>query len=385
MKISIWDLDWFYKKSYIPNITCMRLSSYHKQKGDEINFIEEDFQQTLGFDIMYIVRESDTTTMPSRKLLDDKRVILFGKGFKYYGAKELSSVIVSCRPDYNLYTITEQNQYSNANFITFYANNQLIKVRQDWHNTKQNRKKTIVTDNNFWKQSDENIKYCLEVLKEEKNVAFLEPISLKKLLTNQEIQEKFLSLNFTSGTIFKWRNDFGSEYKDAETIVDFMINLRRRTKSNLGFIPFKSILLNHFTDELNLSLDLLRCFRITKLFKENKLQCLIVAPKNSWDTINYPVFKSLELWTKRFLKLSYIEYITHNITLEDGIVWYDILNTPLKWKDYKVDNLLALLSNKLFENYIDVFFIQWGYDELNRNKININFIKQNINLIYKET
>ena len=115
----------------MPNVNCMRLSSYHKQKGDEVNFIEEEFQQTLQYDRIYIFREKETTDLPSRKILDDKKTVLLGQGFKYFGAKELNEVIIACRPDYLLYNIKEENQYSNANFITFYAKNKLITKRQD--------------------------------------------------------------------------------------------------------------------------------------------------------------------------------------------------------------------------------------------------------------
>ena len=112
---------------------------------------------------------------------------------------------------------------------------------------------------------------------------------------NKEIQEKFLAINFGTGTLFRWRNDLGNEYENATQIVDFILKLRQCTKSNLGFIPFKCCIYDHFTEEENYHLDLLRCFRIIDLFKKNKIQCLLVPPKDGFSVVNYPVFKGLEL------------------------------------------------------------------------------------------
>lgn len=41
------------------------------------------------------------------------------------------------------------------------------------------------------------------MLKSEKNIVFLNPISIKRVVESKNIQEKFLSLNFSAGTDFK--------------------------------------------------------------------------------------------------------------------------------------------------------------------------------------
>lgn len=384
MNISIWDLDWFYKKTTMPNINCMRLSSYHKQKGDKINFITEEIHLNLAFDVLYITKELDITPMPNRKYIDDKRTILIGRGFKYYNTKELNAIITACRPDYLLYENKENNSYTNANFITFYAGNKLIKKRQDWHNTKQNHKKTIVTDKYFWKASDNDILYCLEELKNEKNIVFLEPISLSRIITNDFIQEKFLQLHFSIGTNFKWKNDYSSEYADIYKIILFLQKLKEKTKSDLGFIPIKSCLLNHYDNKYNIDLDLLRCFQIVNSFKSAKLKCVIICSKDTSISPLYPIFYGLELWTRYFFKLSYIEFIVHDICLREGLTWYAVLNNPIKWKNIQIDNLLYLLTDNKWEDNKNLLFKQWGYEELNNNKIDYNIIKQNINLLYKD-
>lgn len=383
MNITIWDLDFFYKKTIMPNINCMRLSSYHKQKGDKINFVSQETHLNLAFDILYISRELDITPMPSRKYIDDKRTQLIGSGFRYYGAKELNAVVVACRPDYLLYEMEKTNQYTNANFITFYAGNKLIKSRQDWHNTKANRKKTIVTDKYFWKAEEQDILYCLEVLKNEKNVAFLEPISLSRILNNKNIREKFLELHFSTGTKFKWKNDYSSNYPEVLNIISFIKELRIKTKSDLGFIPIKAITIEH-TNENDFNLDFLRCIQIIAAFKQAKIKCVVIAPKQVLSSLYYKFFYMLEIWTRYYIKLSYIEFILHDLCAQEGTLWYVILNNPIKWKNIYIDNLLYMLIDDSWDNYKHLLFVQWGIEELNSNKINYDIIKQNITLIYKD-
>lgn len=162
--------------SKVPNVDCMKLSSYHKQRGDSVSFVTDVLQTKIQFDRMYIARVSEETEVPESKLLRDKRVMLIGSGFKYYGAKNINTVVASCRPDYLLYPLPERSPYANANFVQFYCGKTLLKQRQDFHNTLKHHKKTAVVDSYFWKATEEEIIYCLEELKGEKNIAFLKPI-----------------------------------------------------------------------------------------------------------------------------------------------------------------------------------------------------------------
>lgn len=127
----------------------MKLSSYHKQRGDSINFVTDKNQLTLSFDRMYIARNDDTTEVPNKKLLNDNRVMLLGKGFRYYGAKGINAIVASCRPDYLLYNIDEKNPYANANFAQYYCGKTLLKQKQDYHSTFKYHKKTVVVDSYF--------------------------------------------------------------------------------------------------------------------------------------------------------------------------------------------------------------------------------------------
>lgn len=202
MNVTIWDLDWYCGHSQVPNVNCMKLSSYHKQRGDSINFITDKTQLGLAFDLMYIARESEETEVPNTKLLNDSRVRLLGRGFRYYGTKSIGNVVAACRPDYLLYKVDEHNPYANANFAQFYCGKTRLTKKQDYHSTFKFHKKTLVVDNYFWRAENSDIICCLEELKYEKNVAFLKPISLFKIVSNTEIREKFLALHFAPGTKF---------------------------------------------------------------------------------------------------------------------------------------------------------------------------------------
>ena len=383
MYISIWDLDWYFKNTNLPNVDCMRLSSYYKQKGYIINFITESFDLNIKYDKLYIFKENKTTPLPDAKYINDKNTILIGTGFEYLNSKSLGSVIIACRPDYLLYPAKKEiDSYYNANFITFYAGNKLIKNRQDFHNSKKYLKRTIITDKNFWKNSKENILYCLNELKKEKNIVFLNSISLKTLINEDDIRKNFLSLNFHTGTNFIWKNDLGNDYDSAEKIVSFLKELRLKTKSKLGFIPFKCILLNHFEDKTFYEIDLLRCFRIISLFKQNNFFCNFIV--NTIDTPYVFYFRCIEEWTKYYFNLSFIEYCVHDQCYSSGILWNNIINNSIRWNNKKIDFLLKLLTKESWTEWHNLFYTQIKEQIINFNKIDFNYLKKNINLIEKD-
>ena len=371
MVIAIWDIEWYYKQSFIPNVKCMKLSSYHKQKGDSTFLISEAHHLSFAYDTIYVVKEKSLTPMPPRKILDDRRTILIGDALKMFKCKALGKTIMACRPDYLLYETEEKDKYGNANFVSFYAGKELIKNKQDYHNTKHFKHFTIVTDKWFWKAKDEEIIYCLEELKNDKNLMFFEPISLQRILTNDLIRQKFLELHFSIGTPFKWKNDYNSEKVDD--IIQFLLELKKITKSNLGFIPIKAIITN------NEELDLVRCLTIIDAFKRAKIKCVVINNSNSNN-----IFEWLEIWTRYMPELSFVEFILHNYCKQHGIIWHKVLNNSIHWCNEQIDYLLYLLTANRWSNYKPLLFRQWGSDELNSREIDYEYIQQNINLLYKE-
>lgn len=371
MVVAIWDIEWYYKQSFIPNVKCMKLSSYHKQKGDNTFLISKQHHLSLSYDMLYIVKEKSTTAMPPRKLIDDGRTVLIGDALKMFKCKDLGKVIMACRPDYLLYETPEKDKYGNAHFVTFFANGELITNKQDYHNTKRNMRFTIVTDKWFWKATDEEIIYCLEELKNDKNLMFFEPISLRRILTNDLIRQKFLELHFARGTPFKWKNDYSSEQVDG--IINFMLELKQVTKSDLGFIPIKAVLAH------NEELDLMRCFSVIDAFKRAKLKCIIINTSKANN-----IFEWLEIWTRYMPELSFVEFVVHNYCKQHGVLWHKVLNNSIHWCNAEIDYLLRLLTAHRWSNYRTLLFRQWGANELNSREIDYEYIEQNINLLYKD-
>ena len=123
MIIFILDLDWMFDKSEIPNVNCMRISSFHKQLGHQVFLVNDMSELLMKYDKLYIWGESDSTPTVGHKILNDSRTTVFGKRFEFCNAKHIGKTIASCRPDYLLYDIQDNNKssYAKANFITFYT------------------------------------------------------------------------------------------------------------------------------------------------------------------------------------------------------------------------------------------------------------------------
>jgi hypothetical protein len=247
MRVSIWDLDWYNKFSFMPNYKVQKISSYHKQQGDLINFIEDQYSITFDFDLMYIVKEKKVTPMPPTKFIDNPKVKLIGKDFDYFdNYYEIESIISMVRPDYSLYEVSDRNAYASANMVQLLHGTQFLPARQNAINyTMHSNNKTIIVDEMLWRASDETLQKCFDEIKQYRNVAFLHPISLKRVLQNNFIQQ-FINFNFLSGTLFKFKNDYGSEYDEVVDVINMMMELKQKNPSiSLKGFPVKAVLYDH--------------------------------------------------------------------------------------------------------------------------------------------
>lgn len=57
-------MDYYYNRNNDPNPDVMRIASFHKQKGDYVNFILQETEIEYPFDIFYIIRENKDTPLP---------------------------------------------------------------------------------------------------------------------------------------------------------------------------------------------------------------------------------------------------------------------------------------------------------------------------------
>jgi hypothetical protein len=373
MTVFILDMDWIFDKNDMPNPDCMRLSSFHKQRGDKVYFVGDMTELAMTYDKLYVFSSSDSTPMLSSKIMNDERTTLFGTKFALCGAKKLGTVIMSCRPDYLLYDIKDEksNSYARANFITFFVGNDKIKRRQEWKNTKKGAKRTIVTDDCLWKQKPELIIQCLAELQEERNIAFLNPISLKVLVENKEVRNFFVNLHFMKGTIFKWRNDLGSDDSSAAAICEFFYILKQHTKSNVGRVPLLPTINNNWEEDLE------RLLKAISIFKQNKVKCFLPPLSNT----SHPIYSWLTSWLDKGWENSFIEEMVFFDVASKGTRWMNVINTPSFWQSKKTRFLIKLLDQNKWQNLIPYMTVQIGFDAINPNVIDFDIIKQNAYMI----
>lgn len=102
MKIGIIDADLIGRKKHrFPNLACMKISSYHKQKG---NFVELllNYDTIEDYDKVYISKVFTDTEIPDN-ILNLSWVEYGGTGFFYDKAQPLPYEIEHSKPDYHLY------------------------------------------------------------------------------------------------------------------------------------------------------------------------------------------------------------------------------------------------------------------------------------------
>ena len=77
-------MDYYYaaekRNSFNPDV--MKISSYHKQKGDRVNFVLKKDDIYRPYDIYYIIRESSNTPLPPADFFLNSRVKWWGAANK---------------------------------------------------------------------------------------------------------------------------------------------------------------------------------------------------------------------------------------------------------------------------------------------------------------
>jgi hypothetical protein len=76
LRISIWDLDFYYAqdKTNLVNPDVQKISSYHKQQGDAINFVMTPYDINRPYDVYYIIKEKADTPNPPLEFLVNPKV-----------------------------------------------------------------------------------------------------------------------------------------------------------------------------------------------------------------------------------------------------------------------------------------------------------------------
>lgn len=123
----------------------MKISSYHKQLGDTINFVTAQDDIRRPYDLYYIIKENSKTPNPPLDFFTNRKIRWWGNAYRVRVNWKMSDAMLGCRPDYLLYP--EYNtQLERAEHVRFFNNNGvLLPVYQDYTNSLK-KKKVIVTD-----------------------------------------------------------------------------------------------------------------------------------------------------------------------------------------------------------------------------------------------
>ena len=100
--VGVIDADLINKKRHrFPNLVCMKLSAYYKNKGSKVTLLT-DFKDISKYEVVFIAKIFTDTDIDSKYIQADN-VIYGGTGFFYDKAIPLPYEIEHTKPDYHLY------------------------------------------------------------------------------------------------------------------------------------------------------------------------------------------------------------------------------------------------------------------------------------------
>ena len=113
MRVAIIDADLIGRKRHrFPNLACMKLSGFHKEKGDEV-VLKTDYEDLEGYEKVYISKVFTDTKVPDA-VLKLSNVSFGGTGFYYDKAQALPDEVEHHMPDYHLYDMWVEEQIASG-------------------------------------------------------------------------------------------------------------------------------------------------------------------------------------------------------------------------------------------------------------------------------
>lgn len=360
MRITIWDLDYYYGSTKNHNVDAMKIASYHKQKGDKINFVIKELDINRPYDVYYMIKEDKKTPNPPVIFFSSKNIKWYGKAFEIRQNWRMPDEILACRPDYLLYPELE-TRTDRAEQIRLLGNNRkVLPIIQDWSNTFKN-KDIIVTDPELWFAEPDQIELALDKIKECAGVIFKNPIWWPKIINNPRIWDKMMQLNWTRNSRLTW-NPIAPDF--APQVIDYMLQFKAQFPTILlGKLEIKYSRAPWKTrEEAYNGVELLK--DIVVKAKENYISIHIIAPKTRYDTPFFFIPELLDEWTSSNFKISWLEFLSKKYYVDGNVIsgstdW----NKPSMWNPLFRDALRQTWFNKKF------LLLQWGTMELSKNEI----------------
>lgn len=371
MRVTIWDLDYYYAKEKVNilNPDVMKISSYHKQRGDVVTFVENEFDIRRSFDLYYIIKEDDKTPNPPMDFFTNRKVRWWGRGFKGRINWKMEYAMMACRPDYLLYP-EKNTALERAEYVRFFDDEGgLLPFLQDWHNTFKN-KKIIVTDKFMWggKKFDKQSRIeVLKVLQTMKNVMFLESILIQNIIYDKDIIDEFLKIKFSRGTIFSWS---AVKIQDIDAAIEFMQALiKANPKVKIEPIVFDYTGQNkfeHWIDKEFAFKDFETIRNVICKGKKMNVPIKIIMPACRFNTPYFELFEELSRWTDRAFNMDWISYLSKIYSgKKNAAEWEDYWTHPRKWHEVYRDLLLQtykyreFITHQMGDSYLSEVKVPW--------------------------
>ncbi len=357
MNIMIWDIEWYYAedKTNLINVDAMKISSYHKQRGDSVYLVKSKYDIKREWDRMYIVKSTpESPTPPLSLTLNNPKITKIGEGWN--NSSSLNKVIAACRPDYLLYPNMQKannTAYERSEYWRFLDDEgNLLPLIQD---ASRNEKKNfiVVADKGLWNRDEKIILKVLEKIRSlGKYVSFLEPISFKKMLDNLTLRRAFFELKFKQGSAIRWTE---INVNNAHQFIYFYQSFKQIYK-NIVFMPVEIA-----AEEIE-NKDIPEWLNIIARSFLSGLKITIVCKKNR----KYPqLIKILSDYTQSGKNLSWLEYITYRYhkNIKDNSSAIKLWLSPSRWdsnfrellrQTYKYLAFLCVRPNKTLLNKNDI-------------------------------
>lgn len=362
MKVSIWDLDYYYAecRTNMKNPDVMKISSYHKQMGDKINFVTKKDDIYRPFDLYYIIKEKSTTPQPPIDFFTFRNIRWWGKCYQARIKWHMPDQMLIARPDYLLYPELETKEERSEYIQLFNHENELLPAVQDWSNTFKN-KFVYVADKNMWDAKNEDIVVALQRLHDCKNVSFLHQINIQKILSDEKIRDEFLKIHFTRGSKFSWMTIGCSLVDEA---WDFVAEIKKRNSGvalSSVCVDYAVSGIDHWESRDAAQQDFEALKRLIVRAKNEGCKVTIKMPATRLETPYFFVFEELATWTKRYFTLSWLEYITNRFGNKRNEIQF--WNNPSAWGE--------IFRDLLRQTWMDREFLltRWQGTSINESRI----------------
>lgn len=355
MKVSIWDLDYYYNKTKQNcfNVDAMKISSFHKQKGDKINFVQSEYDIYRPYDLYYIIKEKETTPSPPLDFFTNSKVKWWGDAVRVRVNWRPSAAMLGCAPDYLLYP-EKNTTLERAEYIRLFDNKaKLLPITQNYQNSFKN-KISIDTDLYFWESDKKSILTALEMLKDVKNISFLHPIRLDLILCDKDIKNAFLQLKLNKKSIITFAD---IKFDLVDNVIEFIHQLQQQ----YGNISVNSVYLiydaqSHWDDRQNALRDFSEIKKALIKGRKTGVNIKLKPLKYRLDTPYFYLFEQISNWSCLQEHISWFNFLCRQYPKCD-------IGRPATWQDAFRDLIRQTYIDKEF------FLTIWKNKKQSENEV----------------